>query len=74
MTSRRQWDIPELRRLLEQILPQSTRFNDFEVEHDFETIGRRIMRLNARQIDSAQLILLAIEDVTGDAPAAAAQS
>jgi chemotaxis protein methyltransferase CheR len=64
----RQWDIPRLRQLLEDILPRNTGFHDFEVEHDFETIGRKIMHLNARRIydrgDQTQLILLAIEDVT----------
>ena len=64
----RQWDIPRLRELLEDILPQNTTFNDFEVEHHFETIGPKIMRLNARRLyrknNQTQLILLAIEDVT----------
>ena len=64
----RQWDIPKLRELLEDILPQNTSFHDFEVEHDFETIGHKIMHLNARRIydqgNQTQLILLAIEDVT----------
>ncbi|HPJ66268.1 MAG TPA: sigma 54-interacting transcriptional regulator [Desulfobacteraceae bacterium] len=64
----RQWDIPKLRELLEEILPQNSTFNDFEVEHNFETIGRKIMHLNARRIyrDSkqTQMILLALEDVT----------
>ncbi|MBW1776400.1 MAG: sigma 54-interacting transcriptional regulator [Deltaproteobacteria bacterium] len=64
----RQWDIPKLRELLEDVLPQNTTFNDFEVEHDFETIGRKIMYLNARRIytesKQTQMILLAIEDVT----------
>ena len=64
----RQWDIPKLRELLEDILPQNSTFNDFEVEHNFETIGRKIMHLNARRIyrDSkqTQMILLSIEDVT----------
>jgi transcriptional regulator with GAF, ATPase, and Fis domain len=64
----RQWDIPKLRELLEDILPQNTSFHDFEVEHNFETIGRKIMHLNARRIyaedNQPQLILLAIEDVT----------
>jgi PAS domain S-box-containing protein len=64
----RQWDIPRLRKLLEDILPQNTNLHDFEVEHDFETIGHKIMRLNARRIydqgNQTQLILLAIEDVT----------
>jgi transcriptional regulator with GAF, ATPase, and Fis domain len=64
----RQWDIPKLRELLEEILPQNSKFNDFEVEHHFEAIGRKIMHLNARRIttegNQTQLILLAIEDVT----------
>ena len=64
----KQWDIPKLRELLETILPQKTTFNDYEVEHDFATIGRRIMLLNARQIQrmlgKERIILLAIEDIT----------
>ncbi len=64
----RQWDIPSLRKLLEDILPQNTNFHDFEVEHDFQTIGRKIMHLNARRIydegNQTRMILLAIEDVT----------
>ncbi len=64
----RQWDIPKLRELLEEILPQNTKFNDFEVDHHFDTIGPKIMHLNARRIyterNQTQLILLAIEDVT----------
>jgi PAS domain S-box-containing protein len=63
-----QWDIPKLRDLLETILPQKTTFDDYEVEHDFVDIGRRIMLLNARQIESVpgkeRIILLAIEDIT----------
>jgi two-component system CheB/CheR fusion protein len=64
----KQWDIPKLRELLETILPQETTFDNYEVEHDFATIGRRIMLLNARQIQrglgKARIILLAIEDIT----------
>jgi len=63
-----QWDIPQLRELLETILPQKATFDNYEVEHDFTTIGRRIMLLNARQIHRVlgkeHIILLAIEDVT----------
>jgi PAS domain S-box-containing protein len=63
-----QWDIPALRELLEDILPRKTSFDNFEVEHDFKKIGRRIMLLNARRIyrptNQIELILLAIEDVT----------
>jgi two-component system, cell cycle sensor histidine kinase PleC len=64
----KQWDIPKLRELLETILPQKTSFDNYEVEHDFATIGRRIMLLNARQIQRMSgkelIILLAIEDIT----------
>jgi two-component system cell cycle sensor histidine kinase PleC len=64
----KQWNIPKLRELLETILPQKTTFDNYEVEHDFTTIGRRIMLLNARQIQRAsgkeRIILLAIEDIT----------
>ncbi|MCF8081065.1 MAG: PAS domain S-box protein [Desulfobacterales bacterium] len=64
----KQWDIPKLRELLETILPQQTAFDNYEVEHDFATIGRRIMLLNARQIKrllgKERIILLAIEDIT----------
>jgi two-component system cell cycle sensor histidine kinase PleC len=65
----RQWDIPGLRELLENIIPRNIKFDDFEVEHDFPTIGHRTMMLNARQIHNEELggrmILLAIEDITG---------
>ena len=64
----KQWDIPQLRELLETILPEKTTFDNYEVEHDFATIGRRIMLLNARQIQRVlgkeRIILLAIMDVT----------
>ncbi|MDW8215317.1 MAG: PAS domain-containing protein [Roseiflexaceae bacterium] len=61
----RQWDIPELRRLLEEILPKNTHFDGYEVTHDFEHIGRRTMLLNARRVQHTdEFILLAIEDVT----------
>jgi len=64
----RQWDIPKLRELLEDILPKTTSFDNFEVEHDFLGLGKRIMLLNARQIyqkaNRTKLILIAIEDIT----------
>jgi two-component sensor histidine kinase/PAS domain-containing protein len=59
-----QWNIPRLRVLLEDILPKEWSFDDYEVAHDFETIGRRTMLLNARRLDQLNLILLAIHDVT----------
>ncbi|MDP2854956.1 MAG: PAS domain S-box protein, partial [Smithellaceae bacterium] len=64
----KQWDIPKLRELLENILPKKVTFDNYEVEHDFTGVGRRIMLLNARQIERAsgkeRIILLAIEDIT----------
>ncbi len=59
-----QWDIPELKQLLDNILPQKKVVKDYEVSHQFETIGKKTMLLNASQIDSVQLIILAIEDIT----------
>jgi len=68
-----QWNIPALKKLLEDILPKNTFFKGFEVSHEFPFIGRKIMMLNARQIhfkkDTASelfppIILLAMEDVT----------
>ena len=68
-----QWNISNLRKLLEDILPQRAFFKGFEVTHDFPLIGRKVMILNARQIyfkkDTASelfppIILLAMEDVT----------
>jgi two-component system CheB/CheR fusion protein len=62
-----QWNIPQLRSLLENVLPEQTHFEDVEVEHNFEQIGHKIMHLNARkmpQIDDQPLILLVIEDIT----------
>ena len=63
-----QWDIPKLKELLEQIIPEKNSFDNYEVEHNFSTIGKRVMQLNARQVKRAfgkeKIILLAIEDIT----------
>jgi two-component system cell cycle sensor histidine kinase/response regulator CckA len=63
-----QWDIPELRKLLEEIIPKDTQFYDFEVDHEFPNIGRKTMLLNARRLyqesNISETILLAIEDIT----------
>jgi signal transduction histidine kinase len=64
----RQWNIPRLRKLLEEIIPENHTFEGFQIEHDFPTIGRKIMLLNARRIlteaGKTRLILVAMEDVT----------
>ena len=59
-----QWDIPELHTLLEEILPENRAFDGYEVVHEFEDVGRRVMQLNARRLDHLDLILLVIGDVT----------
>jgi len=68
-----QWNIPALKKLLEDILPKNTFFKGFEVTHDFPVIGRKVMILNARQIHFKDdhvaeqlppIILLAMEDIT----------
>jgi PAS domain S-box-containing protein len=64
----KQWDIPKLRELLEKVLPEKEAFDGFEVTHDFQDIGHKIMLLNAcriyRKDIGAKMILLAIEDIT----------
>ncbi|CAN1211993.1 hypothetical protein TUMEXPCC7403_17435 [Tumidithrix helvetica PCC 7403] len=69
-----EWNILRLRSLLSELIQTNRQFQDFEVEHEFATIGHKVMRLNARQIEessdgknpsgSRRLILLAIEDIT----------
>ncbi len=64
----RQWDIPALRSLLESVIPHRASVEGFEVDHNFPSIGRRTMLVNARKIfrpgDHDGYILLAIEDVS----------
>jgi len=64
----RQWDIPSLRHLLEEIIPRDNYFGGFEARHEFPDIGKRIMLLNARRLDNHEggpvRILLGIEDAT----------
>jgi PAS domain S-box-containing protein len=59
-----QWNIPELRTLLQEVLPKKKSFKDFEVSHEFESIGRRAMLLSGRQVDHRQRIVLFIQDIT----------
>jgi two-component system CheB/CheR fusion protein len=64
----KQWNIPALRKLLEEIIPQNSHFYNYEVKHTFLNLGEKIMSLNAsRVIQNAhreQLILLVIADIT----------
>jgi two-component sensor histidine kinase len=63
-----QWDIPELRRLLEEVVPRSTALINYEVEHDFPNLGRRTMLLTARTLfhpdNASHSLLLVIVDAT----------
>jgi two-component sensor histidine kinase len=63
-----EWNIRELRSLLENIAPHHGVMEAYEVERDFRGIGRRTMLLNARKVfyegNSHTTILLAIEDIT----------
>ena len=63
-----QWDLPGLRGLLDALLAHDTPFENFEVEHEFPSIGTRVMLLSARQIhresEAIRTILLAVEDIT----------
>ncbi len=63
----RQWDIPELRHLLEAIIKENGRIDNFEMRHRFEQLGDRVMLLNARLVgphEGSSLIFLSIEDIT----------
>ncbi|MBD3346587.1 MAG: PAS domain S-box protein [Chitinivibrionales bacterium] len=63
-----QWNISQLRELLETIIPRQAVVDNFEVRHRFEHIGEKVMLLNARRMIREEgkpaLILLAIEDIT----------
>ena len=63
-----QWNIPELKTMMEEILPTNNPVLDYEVEHEFPHIGKKLMLLNAHRIELEgqykDWILLAIEDIT----------
>src|SRR6185437_1572149 len=62
-----QWDIPDLRHLLELVIPKETQVENYEVTHDFPDLGKRIMVINAREIryqNGRRKMLLSIQDVT----------
>jgi hypothetical protein len=64
----RQWDIPKLRKLLEEILPKTTSFDNFEIEHNFPHIGKKVMLLNACRIylqaNHTKMIIIMVKDIT----------
>jgi two-component sensor histidine kinase len=64
----RQWDIPELRHLLEDVIPKSTAVVDYEVQHQFPGVGQRTMLVSARRLfhpdNNSRTLLLSIVDAT----------
>ncbi len=72
-----QWDIPALRRLLEEVLPAEAAFEGYEVTHDFPSVGTKTIRLNGRKLyrpgNHTTMFLLALEDVTGEREAETAR-
>jgi two-component system CheB/CheR fusion protein len=64
----KQWNIPALRELLEDIIPKNSQFYNYEVKHTFLNLGEKIMALNASRViqktHREQLILLIIADIT----------
>ena len=60
----RQWDVPRLRDLLAEVVARRETLEDFVVEHEFEHLGERIMRLQASRVSEADLVLLSIQDIT----------
>lgn len=72
-----QWNIPVLRRLLEDVLPKEAAFEGYEVTHDFPGVGTKTVRLNGRNLyrpgNHMPMFLLALEDVTGEREVEAAR-
>ncbi len=59
-----QWDLPQLRALVEDILPGDSSFTDFEVSNHFEALGNRVILLSGRRLAHSDNILLAFHDIT----------
>jgi two-component system CheB/CheR fusion protein len=62
------WDLPELRKLLEEVIPRSNSFDEFEFAQDFERIGHRTFLVNARMLKGPEggvkMVLLGMQDVS----------
>ncbi len=63
-----QWNLPELRTLLEEVLPKKKEVRDFRVSHTFDQIGKKQIVLNARTLDwkgqTKLLLLISLHDYT----------
>ena len=62
-----EWDTPDLRSLLEEVLPKNSRVQDFEIWQKVPNIGRRKLLLNAARttelVENEYFIIVSIEDV-----------
>ncbi len=63
--SNRQWDIPELRIALSNVLQNDNQVRNYEIKHNFKEFGYRVMIFNISSVSAKQLIIVAIEDITG---------
>lgn len=63
-----QWDIPELRRLLQEVIPKAQAVTGYEVTHTFEQLGPRVMLVSARRLlhpdSNSRKLLVEFEDIT----------
>lgn len=62
-----EWNIPALRVLLEEVIPHHTVVENYEVQHTFSSLGKRIMLVNAREIkyeNKQKKMLISIFDIT----------
>lgn len=59
-----EWQVPRLRQALESILPEEDVVHDWEVDHTFDRVGRRIFTLSARRIVGEPMILVVVRDIT----------
>ena len=61
-----QWNIPALRRLLEEVLSEQQNLDDYEVTHEFPSIGAKRMLLTGRRIEAGRnegVIVLIIKEI-----------
>lgn len=58
------WNFPGLKDRLKRVLSDGQSFEGFEVEGEFPSIGRRVLRLSGCHMRSPSLVLLAADDIT----------
>ncbi|MGM0442542.1 MAG: ATP-binding protein [Elusimicrobiota bacterium] len=70
----KQWDIPGIRKLLKENLPEKEKVDNYKITHKFDGLGKRTLHLNACHLrlpdrkeaeKEEELILLTIKDITG---------